>query len=144
MVVVDGDDDTHLHLLPFFLQEVSEAYENEKHQLVQRTFSILHSHSDRGNLSWILIRMCQWQQQQRSLWSALFCIIFSRECLIHNEIDQESISPIFYEQLLNLQTPKVQKFNDDLTVFFSLVESLHEKAAREMLVKSTHDAHSLD
>jgi len=49
--------------------------------------------------------------------------------------DQGSISPMFYEQLLHLQIPKVQKKLLDLTVFFALLVSACIKAARRTLMK---------
>jgi len=48
--------------------------------------------------------------------------------------NQGSISPTFYEQLFPVQTPKLQKDTDDLTVSFSLLVFAFIKAVRKMLV----------
>jgi len=47
------------------------------------------------------------------------------------------ISLAFYKQLLHAKIPKVQKYINDLTVFFALLDSVPAKAACKMLVKST-------
>jgi len=46
-----------------------------------------------------------------------------------------SISSTFKEQLLCAQIPKAKKDIDDLTVFFTLSGSGHEKAASKTLMK---------
>jgi hypothetical protein len=56
-----------------------------------------------------------------------------------DHIDQGSISPMFYEQLLHTKIPKAQENTDDLTVFFVLLRSARVKAAHKMFVKSTPD-----
>jgi len=48
-----------------------------------------------------------------------------------------TISSTFYTQLLPVQIPKAQKDTDDMPVFFVLLGSAREKAARKMLMKST-------
>ena len=48
-----------------------------------------------------------------------------------------AISPTFYEQLLRLKIPKVQKKSIKLSSFIALLRSAHVKAARRMLVKLT-------
>jgi len=48
-----------------------------------------------------------------------------------------SISPMFYEQLLRTQIPKVQKKTDNLPVFFALSGSVWVKAAFRTSMKLT-------
>jgi len=50
-----------------------------------------------------------------------------------------SISSLFNVQLLRAQIPKALKDNYDLTVFFMLLGSTSEKAARKMLAKLTSE-----
>jgi hypothetical protein len=55
---------------------------------------------------------------------------------VKNSVNQGSISPTFYEQLLPAQIPKVQKCSQ-VVILFALLVSAHEKAAHKMLVKLT-------
>jgi hypothetical protein len=48
---------------------------------------------------------------------------------------QVSISSTFYEQLLHMQIPKVQKGTDDFTFFFAYLGSACVKAAPKTLMK---------
>jgi hypothetical protein len=53
--------------------------------------------------------------------------------------DQGSISPTFYNQLLQEQIPKMQKETDDLTVFLRFWNLQVQKLLINMLVKLTPD-----
>jgi hypothetical protein len=48
---------------------------------------------------------------------------------------QGSISPTFYKQLVRSKIPKVQKYADDLTVFFVLLGS----AGAKVLIKNVSE-----
>jgi len=50
---------------------------------------------------------------------------------------QVSISPIFYEKLLHVQIPKVQKIQSSHQHFFALLGSVHVKSALKILIKLT-------
>jgi len=53
------------------------------------------------------------------------------------DLNPGPISSTFYEQLLGVQIPKVQKKTVKLSVFFVLVGSAHVKAAHGTLMKLT-------
>ena len=59
----------------------------------------------------------------------------------HVGVNQVSISPTFYQQLLRVQIPKAQKKTVKLSSFFALLGSSRVKAACRTLVKLTPSFH---
>jgi len=58
--------------------------------------------------------------------------------MFHGSLDQGSISPTFYDQLLHVQIPKGQKDSQVISVILgTLVGSARVKTAHKMLVKLT-------